>query len=209
MPQKFNFSFQKLVALIIGCVLIGILSITVYSYKNNFHTIIPGEFYRSAQPDSETLKRLVAKYHIRSIINLRGDNPNKKWYQEEIQTSRLLNVQHYDVKLRSSKMPTGDQIRKLVTYLDLAPKPILIHCRMGADRTGLASAFAILLDNNSLDKAKDQISMKYFVTSRLSIGKQVLPHYQQWLEKKGLSSSKENFLQWVNQIDTDRMNTGK
>jgi len=68
---------------------------------------------------------------------LRGENPKQAWYQGEVETSRQLNIKHYDVSLNSHKTPSPQQLTLLKNILETAPKPLLIHCRAGADRTGL------------------------------------------------------------------------
>lgn len=47
----------------------------------NFRTVVDGEVYRSAQPASSDINRYQASDGIRSIINLRGANPDQVWYR--------------------------------------------------------------------------------------------------------------------------------
>lgn len=54
--------------------------------SGNFHTVIPGELYRSGQPDAEAIERAAA-LGIRTIINLRGEKPEKAWYQAEAEAA--------------------------------------------------------------------------------------------------------------------------
>jgi len=42
--------------------------------SSNFHTLTPGEAYRSAQPNIEDIENYTKEYGIRSILNLRGEN---------------------------------------------------------------------------------------------------------------------------------------
>jgi hypothetical protein len=86
----------------------------------------------------------------------------------------------------------------LVYVLLHAQQPILLHCLGGADRTGLASAIALILDQNaSLAESKTQISIRHLVLSPNSIGKLVFPYYQQWLAQNHLPHNRDNFLKWV------------
>src|SRR5512143_2227839 len=68
----------------------------------NFHSITDGEAYRSAQLDGDELLFYLGKYHIRSILNLRGSSPDEAWYRQEIKTSAELKVAHYDISLSAS-----------------------------------------------------------------------------------------------------------
>ncbi|MBK8025175.1 MAG: tyrosine-protein phosphatase [Chloroflexi bacterium] len=44
----------------------------------------------------------------------------------------------------------------------MPPKPTLIHCKAGADRTGLAAALFLMSQGTSFDQAAQQLSLKYF-----------------------------------------------
>ena len=177
--------------------LITLLLLTYLLLKDNIHTVISKQVYRSAQLKPAELKVLVKEHHIKSVINLRGANPDKQWYREEMVTSKALGARHYNVRLGGYQLPTPKRLRKLVSVLQAAPRPVLIHCEGGADRTGLASAIILILKGDSLIKAKEQISIRYFSYSPKSIGRLVMPFYTRWLKKKHLRSSTSNFLKWV------------
>src|SRR5438067_4830496 len=38
----------------------------------NVHEVIPGKLYRGAQPSGSSLEVLIRKYHIRTVLNVRG-----------------------------------------------------------------------------------------------------------------------------------------
>ena len=108
--------------------------------SGNFHTVIAGEFYRSAQPNAAQLEKYVTDHGIRTVINLRGTNEGAPWYHEEIVTASALGVQHIDFRMSASRIVTDDAAERLIEIMKNAPKPILVHCKGGADRTGIASA---------------------------------------------------------------------
>lgn len=177
----------------------------LYFYiQSNVHTVIPNVYYRSAQLDASQLALLIQKKNIKSVINLRGPDQKAKWYQQEIKISSLYGVKHYDLPLRAYVLPNPDSLRRLASLLLTAPKPVLIHCEGGADRTGLAAAFALLLNNASLAKARKQISITDFVVSSKSVGLQVLPYYAQWLKNQKVKSNRKYFLMWLTQLTFKR-----
>lgn len=63
-----------------------------------------------------------------------------------------------------------DELNKIIEFLKDAPKPILIHCRAGADRTGLVSAiYRTLFMGQDLQSAeKSMLSIRW---GHLSFGK--------------------------------------
>lgn len=105
----------------------------------NFHPVIAGELYRSAQPSPAQLARYVQENGIRTVINLRGAEEKAKWYEQEVAEAERLGVEHIDFRMSSSKELSTDKADQLLAIMRAAPKPILIHCTYGADRSGLAS----------------------------------------------------------------------
>ncbi len=130
--------------------------------QGNFHPITPGEAYRSAQLDQENLEYYIHKFNIRSVINLRGKNVGKPWYDTETTTCRRLDVRHYDIDLSSEKAPSFLDIEELLEFFKSAPYPVLIHCQGGADRSGLAAAiWKIVIDASPKAAAREQLSIRY------------------------------------------------
>jgi protein tyrosine/serine phosphatase len=157
----------KHAALGIGLVLL-IVTIVLSAYaictieQNNFHIVVAGQIYRSAQMNEEDLTHCINKYGIKSVLNLRGENLTTAWHQTEIATAAKLNVVHYDRSLGSGAPLTLEQMDDLVNLLRQAPKPILIHCLGGADRSGLVAAlYCYTIDNEKPEQADKQLTMWY------------------------------------------------
>ncbi len=113
--------------------------LAVLHWDGNFHVVIPGELYRSAQLSPTQLETYVRENGIRSIVNLRGANSKHDWYNQEIKTAQRLGIEHIDFKMSARRIMTPDRADQLVDILRSAPKPILIHCQAGADRSGLVA----------------------------------------------------------------------
>lgn len=188
-----------LIVIVFCSVLVGWQVIQV-TLGRNFHEVLPGKLYRSAQPDRSDLQWAVRRYRIRSVISLRGTCPDRSWYQRESQAVRELGLAKYDVCFSSYNVPAVDELRRLVELLDTCEPPILIHCRRGADRTGLACAVALLLDKSgSMSQAKAQLSWRYGHVSISQAGNlfRVLEMYQDWLSQQGVGHSPDRFRHWV------------
>ena len=157
---------------VIIIVLLLFLSASYFLYvevQGNFHPITHGEAYRSAQLDGDEFEYYIKKYNIKSIVNLRGENHEAKWYRDEIKVSAEHNVQHYDISLSSSSQPDEDEIRSLIEIFKNAPRPVLIHCQAGADRSGLSAAiWKVVVDKEPKSEAEKQLSIFY---GHLPIGK--------------------------------------
>jgi protein tyrosine/serine phosphatase len=128
----------------------------------NFHPVIAGELYRSSQPSGAMIAELQKQYGIKTIINLRGDNTGHHWYDREITEAKHLDINHIDFRMSSNRELTEAQATELVEIMRDAPKPILIHCQAGADRTGLASAlYLAAIAKTSQATAQGQMSILY------------------------------------------------
>jgi undecaprenyl-diphosphatase len=139
--------------------------------QGNFHPITYGEAYRSAILDRDELEHYIQKFEIKSIVNLLGYHPNEPWYKEEIEVSVDHNVKHYDISLPATREPTDKEVRKLVEIFKNAPRPVLIHCKAGADRSGLAAAmWKVIVDKEPKSEAGKQLSILY---GHIPIGKTI------------------------------------
>jgi len=130
--------------------------------QGNFHAITAGEAYRSGQLDADELDYYIRKYSIRSILNVAGEIVDGPHYRDEISACRQYGLSHYDVKLPSSSQPSLEKMKALIEVFRNAPRPILIHCRSGADRTGLVAAmWKVVVDGESKEEAARCLSMWY------------------------------------------------
>lgn len=181
--------------LLLSLLLLGLL---VYAhYRDNITTVMPGALYRSAQLSPTRLIALIRQESIRTVINLRGPNPADAWYRSELAVTDHFHVLHYDFAFSAKKTPSYALLSALTEALLTAPHPILLHCRGGADRTGMAVAVWLILQNKPLAAAERAYSLRYLVLSHDSVGKQLFPHYAQFLKERGVSSSRAHFLAWL------------
>jgi len=139
--------------------------------QGNFHAVEAGILYRSAQPDRNDLIAAVHQHGVRSVLNLRGRNPGSYWYDEEVGASRELGLAHYDYSLSAKRLVTAQQIAEILNIVRQAPKPLLIHCKSGADRAGLVSAlYRFALAGAKAEDADRELSLVYghfpYLTSR-------------------------------------------
>ncbi len=130
--------------------------------QGNFHPITVGEAYRSAQMDRDELEYYINKYHFKSILNLRGKDPEEDWYNEEVKITSEYGLTHYDMALSASRELTDQEVKRLIEIFESAPRPILIHCKSGADRSGLVAAmWKVIVDKQPKEEAKNQLSLLY------------------------------------------------
>ncbi|MBS7543406.1 dual specificity protein phosphatase family protein [Ancylobacter oerskovii] len=159
-PRRRRLLRRALQAVGVIALLIGVY-LGVEQLIGNFHTVVPGELYRSAQVDARELADLQKDYGIRTVINLRGAS-DKAWYRDEVAESDKLGLTHIDFGLSAGRELTQPQVEQLIALMRDAPKPILVHCRGGSDRSGIASALYVAAISKGGEAAAEwQLSLFY------------------------------------------------
>ncbi len=144
---------------IVVIVLFFTATFTVYT---NFHEVTPGVLYRSKQLSGSQFDQIIKKYQFKTVINLRGASPNERWYKDELNVMRKNSVTHIDIGLSATRYVSPQKIDSIMGVAASATKPILVHCKRGADRTGLfCAAWKLKCQNTSIEKASKQLSIVY------------------------------------------------
>jgi hypothetical protein len=168
----------------------------------NFGTVEEGRIYRSAQMPRAVLGETIRRYGIKTVLNLRGCNPIDSWYQQEVATTNGAGATQIDVAMSSCLWMSRAQLRALIRAMDRAEYPLLIHCAWGSERTGLVSAFAVLLRKGArLADARAELSIRYLFV-RVNDGKVMAEHldqYENWLRANGLDHDPASFRRWVDE----------
>lgn len=130
--------------------------------SGNFHAVESGAIYRSAQLSGSQFADRIRENGIRSILNLRGNNAGSAWYDDEVRVSATAGVRHVDFPISARRDLTDREVRDIVGLLRDLPRPILVHCEGGADRSGLVSAiYELVLEKRTVAEAAGQLSFRF------------------------------------------------
>lgn len=102
----------------------------------NFHEIAK-DVFRSSQPTMWQLERLKEKYNLVMIVNLKDANRNSAYFHFEEEKCEELGLNLINVNIRSRGFPTYEKLLRYKKVIEQIQKPVLIHCKAGADRTGI------------------------------------------------------------------------
>jgi protein tyrosine phosphatase (PTP) superfamily phosphohydrolase (DUF442 family) len=179
-----------------------LILLVLWSRWGNFQTIVPGAVYGSAQPDSASLEHWLAWYHLRAVINLRGANPAEPWYVEERKVVQRHGLPWYDLPLESQVLPAAKEVQALVPVLESCPKPVLLHCQSGIDRTGMAAVVAVLLldDGGPPARALDQLTWwrgHFPGRPSVAVKRTFVGRYERWLADNGWRHTRARFRDWA------------
>ena len=134
---------------------------SVFIEKDNFRTT-SADLYRSGQLQAGEWQKSLDGAHYRSVLNLRGAKPYASWYKQEIKFAADHSLEHYDYALSARDAPSIDQMMDIVEVMRRAPKPLLIHCKNGSDRSGLVAALYVLaIEGRPAEEASRQLSLWY------------------------------------------------
>jgi tyrosine-protein phosphatase SIW14 len=133
----------------------------------NFHKV-NAYVYRGAQPTVEGFK-YVAKLGVKTVLDLREADGNAA----EVALVTALGMHYVNVPMTALTPPTKAQITKILALLeDPMSGGVFVHCRRGADRTGVViAAYRIDHDHwNNSRALKEAMScgMSFFQLPRQS-----------------------------------------
>lgn len=128
-------------------------------FWTNFWQVAPG-VYRSNQPTHARFARYAAM-GIKTVINLRGEDTRAQYLFEE-ESCRNLGLTLVNAKLWARTAAPRDMIINVIEALRAAERPLMFHCKSGADRAGFVAALYLLVfEGAPIDEAKRQLGLKY------------------------------------------------
>jgi len=125
----------------------------------NLGQVAPG-VWRSNQPSPERIAKY-AEMGIKSIITLRGPNRFSYHLFEEEACARH-GIDFHICHLAARSLVPRELVLELLELFETVQRPVLFHCKSGADRAGLAAAFWLLhMEGATLERAKQEFSFRY------------------------------------------------
>jgi Tyrosine phosphatase family len=167
---------------------------------DNLRTVEPGRCYRAAQMSPARLETVLHELGIHTVVNLRGYCPDFEWYCDECRVTHAAGVSQEDITLSAIRLPSPSELRRLVEVLDHSACPMLLHCRQGVDRTGLAAVIVKLLQPGiTLAGAERQLSLAfgYVPFNGTEHMRLFFDLYREWLDRLKLVHSPELFRHWA------------
>lgn len=130
-------------------------------FFNTRYPVAPG-VYRSSHPMPYQLRQ-AKKAGVRSVLSLRGTETHIGSNILEWETCHELGLVLANFPIASRDAPWKDQLQTIDRLLRDMPKPMLIHCKSGADRAGLVSTlYHLLREKQPLEQARRELSFWRF-----------------------------------------------
>ncbi|MGB0496821.1 MAG: tyrosine-protein phosphatase [Rubricella sp.] len=116
--------------------------------------------WRAAQPNPRQIEA-IARDGVRTIVSLRGG----KLFGSlplEIEACEKHGITFHVQRLFSRQLPPRSELLELFELMRSVEKPVLYHCKSGADRAGLAAALhMIIIEGRPVEEAKEQLSLRF------------------------------------------------
>jgi protein tyrosine/serine phosphatase len=139
----------------------------------NLHEIAQG-VWRSNQPSPSRLTKYKA-LGIKTVVSLRGNlDVSYNLFEREACTSLELDFLCINGLTARNLQPAAKILEVMDAIADL-PRPLVMHCKSGADRSGFAAAlYLIFVESRPVAEAAAQLAPKYVHFPRSKAG--VLDH---------------------------------
>lgn len=111
----------------------------------NWGAVAPGRLYRSNHPQPWQLAAAARRHGLRTVVNLRGRRESCGSDALSREAAARLGLAHHDAPFESRGAPHRDRLLRLADLYARMEEPALLHCKSGADRTGLAAGVWLIL----------------------------------------------------------------
>ncbi len=159
---------------------------------SNLATVIPNKVYRSNHPTPFRLRLMARRLGIRTVINLRGKTQSGSDALSR-EAARELGLQFHDMAFESRGAPHKDRIMRLHGIYTSMPMPVVMHCKSGADRAGLASGLMVMFEGGTAADALKQLSWRFGHIKQAKTG--ILDAF--FLRYQREAEGRKPFLDWV------------
>jgi len=146
------------VALYVVLIAGAVFLLVRHFHIKHFNVIEPDVLYTSGQPRGMDYTRLLYKYNIGSIVNVRSASEHRErhWHNEEITWVRNNGVKYFELPIEKSNFLPDEQTRKqfLAIMADKVNLPVLLHDSNGRKRVSiLAAVWALKANKYSVAEA--------------------------------------------------------
>jgi protein tyrosine/serine phosphatase len=145
--MKKNRQFLHLLV-IIAVVVIAVTLLVRHFHIKNFFVVREDVLYTSGQPRRMDYTRLLYRYHIGTIVNVRtaAEHRERNWYNEEITWVRNNGVKYFELPVdrsvnRADYFPDEATQRQFLDIIrDKNNLPVLLHGSSGRKRVSMLAA---------------------------------------------------------------------
>jgi protein tyrosine/serine phosphatase len=138
-----------------------------YDGLRHYGVVAEGVLYRCGQPTPEELDELIERLGLRTVVSFRGtrssDDPDG-WEQAERAACVARGVEFVTIPCNHKHPPTPEQAEQFLRLCGAAQRrPVLVHCRLGQQRTLLFCAlYRVHIDGLAPEAAEQEMDAQGF-----------------------------------------------
>lgn len=124
----------------------------------NLYPLDSSRAWRIARGSCSTVhfQSILLELGIRSAVDLRRSGSSDQ--ENSAIDFGCLGIEYHNIHLRSSDLPHPEALQKFIEVLEQAPRPLLLYCKRGKDKTGFGSAlYRHLICNDPIELAWQQL----------------------------------------------------
>ncbi|AOX20528.1 tyrosine-protein phosphatase [Kozakia baliensis] len=158
----------------------------------NLAPVVPGKIYRCNHPTPARLARLKQRLGLKTLVNLRG---HRRCGSDALSrhAAQQIGLFHIDMAFESRGAPHRDRILKFYDIYRTLQTPMLMHCKSGADRAGLASGLVVMFEGGTAKEALNQLHWRFGHFNRSRTG--ILDAF--FLRFQSQAEGRIGFMDWV------------
>jgi protein tyrosine/serine phosphatase len=149
----------------LAVIIIAAVCLVRHFHIKNFQTIKQDILYTSGQPRGMDYTRLLYKYHIATIVNVRGANEHREqnWYNEEITWIKSNGVKYVELPIekhgQTQGIPDAETLAKFLAIMSESGNlPVLVHGSSGTKREiYLAAAWMLKAGGLTLEQTIERV----------------------------------------------------
>jgi protein tyrosine phosphatase (PTP) superfamily phosphohydrolase (DUF442 family) len=130
-------------------------------YPRNFGVVEQGMLYRCARLSEAQAEPTMRKYNIRTVVSLINDNDHPASAKPMAEAMEKLGIERHIFSMNGNGLSTPERYADAIEAIHRshqAGKPVLVHCKAGAQRTGgVIATYELLVRGVSVEKAMQQL----------------------------------------------------
>ena len=160
--------------------------------------VLPGRLYISGQPDRGECARWIERLGLRSVVNLRGSDEDRRSFTEEKACTDRAGVLRLDLPFLAADDPPRHLVQAFIRRFPSLPEPVLIHCRSGVDRSGMGAFLGAMLMDRPFDEAASWVrSVFKHPCLKACTQRRFVNAFEAWCNGKGRLPDRAALLDWI------------
>lgn len=160
--------------------------------------VLPGRLYLAGQPDGRECARWIERYGIRSFVNLRGGDEDRRSYLEEKACTDDAGVARLDLPFLAADDPPRHLVRDFIRRFPSLPEPVLVHCRSGVDRSAMGAFLGLMLMDRPFGEAASWIRSPFkHPCLRSCPQRRFVDAFEAWCAGQGRVPDRAALADWV------------